>query len=877
MRKFKLILLPLLLGITACSTATGNSINIDEHAKAAEKSASLGSFNLLTPVNNMIVESIDEFTWEESTNAETYTLEICSSDMFVSNIDTIDYYSKANITSTSFKINSSFAFKETNYYWRVTAKNSSSEKECNAIGTFFIKAPSVEEVKFDLGENDDWTLHPLGSYADILVSDTNFFGEKDKALKISFKEEYTHRGNPESDGWIVVTKTFEKSIYGTDALYFNCFYAGQDSTIQIRLVDRDNEFWYCYLQISTNAKQSIILKFSDFVQRTGDVIVANQTFDYERIKYVEVVFERTFGDGVFLISGMKAIKFDNYKDLFITKLNFNDYDETKYVFENYNFEHQVNNDYELEMSYYGTNELNKPKINGYGFLKINVNRYMFTGDAIKISIKYTGNPGSNIVLRVYEEDTDRWSIRIPFKNFTADEYKTLVIPYGAFGKSSMQGDGKRQFYYILNLQFGLEGEYSAGKLFFKDFEVVEKADYAKETKRVVGEDGLIENFNNYEFSSDMYFIWDETESNKDEYMSLNSTDKVGGSENPYCGQFEYKGDMEQAGYTLPVEVNKNYSAISLWLKDQSVKSLDVRVNELTDFRPDIHIYIRLVTKEIYLYTISSLARSWKEYVIPFEDFELTNDNELASPAQPIAGTNITHIAIGMQFFYTTFTGGVPVYSNSNPVLLDNIYFTNQTENEIIDKERVITMEGDIANLEDAETYKNTDQAASVWTNGRGFDYEKVELSDNVSKEGGHNSLKMQYQTNSDSPAYYMAPAIDDTVKGRGIRVHLKADLPATVYFNIYLNMSGNTYQYRATINNVTTEWTEYVIGFENFTIIGSTSSTRVNATNLIYITRISFGMVYNHGTEKELSYVYMDNLKFDYSLEYDDLSTRVIA
>ena len=90
-------------------------------------------------------------------------------------------------------------------------------------------------------------------------------------------------------------------------------------------------------------------------------------------------------------------------------------------------------------------------------------------------------------------------------------------------------------------------------------------------------------------------------------------------------------------------------------------------------------------------------------------------------------------------------------------------------------------------------------------------------------------------------------------------------------------MSGNTYQYRATINNVTTEWTEYVIGFENFTIIGSTSSTRVNATNLIYITRISFGMVYNHGTEKELSYVYMDNLKFDYSLEYDDLSTRVIA
>ena len=123
----------------------------------------------------------------------------------------------------------------------------------------------------------------------------------------------------------------------------------------------------------------------------------------------------------------------------------------------------------------------------------------------------------------------------------------------------------------------------------------------------------------------------------------------------------------------------------------------------------------------------------------------------------------------------------------------------------------------------------------------------------------------------------MSPAIDEEVVGRGIRVHLKADLPATVYFNIYLNISGNTYQYRATINNVTNEWTEYVIGFDNFSIVGSTSSTKVNATNLIYIYRISFGMVYNGGSASELSYVYMDNLKFDYSLEYDDSSSRVIS
>ena len=333
MKKIKLILLPLLIGMTACQSANVKTIDLDEIGKASEKSTSLGSFNLGTPTDKMIVESVQEFTWEESANAETYTLEICSSDMFISNVDTIDYYQRANITSTSFKINSNFAFKETNYYWRVTAKNSKEEKQCNSVQSFYVKAPAVEEVEFDLGETDDWNLHPLGSYADILVNNTNFFGEQEKTLKISFKEEYTHRGNEESDGWIVVTKTLEKSIYGTDALYFNCFYAGQDSTIKIRLVDRDNEYWECLTQISLNAKQSIILKFSDFVQRTGDVIVANQTFDYERIKYMEVVFERTFGDGVFLISGMKAIKFDNYRDLFISKLNFNDYDETKYTYE----------------------------------------------------------------------------------------------------------------------------------------------------------------------------------------------------------------------------------------------------------------------------------------------------------------------------------------------------------------------------------------------------------------------------------------------------------------------------------------------------------------------------------------------------------------
>ena len=863
-----------MLGISACQAA---NVNIDDLVNKGENTAAIGAFDLVSPTNQAIVESVETFTWNEAANAETYKLEICSSEQFISNVDTIDYYSRANITATSFSINSSFAFKETNYYWRVTAKNKGGEKVSTSVFSFFVKAPAVEEVEFDLGESDDWQLHPLGSYADVSVDNGNFFGNNEKTLKIAFKEEDTNRGVAESDGWIVVTKTFEKSIYGTDALFFYSFYAGQDATIIIRLVDRDNEYWYCPIQVSLNAKQSVILKFSDFKQRTGDVTVANMTFDFERIKYMEVVFERSFGDGVFLMSGMKAIKFSNYRDFFIDKLNFNDYEESKFVFEAYNFDYKINDNYELEMSYYGTNDLGKPKINGYGFVKVNVNRYMLTGDAIKLSIKYTGNKGTNVILRVYEEDTDRWSFKIPFTTLSTDEYKTLVIPYRAFAASSILGDGKRQFYYILNLQFGLEGEYSQGKLFFKDFEVVNKKDYTETDSRLVGNDGLIENFDNYEFNSEMYFIWDETTSNKDEYMALNSSAKVGGAENPYCGQFEYKADMEAAGYTLPVTVNDTFSSISLWLKDASNKSLDTRVNEVTDYRPDVTIYVRLATKEIYIYRLPSLARSWKEYIMPFADFELTNDDELANPAQAINGKNITHVAIAIQYFYKVNGKAIPVYANNNPVYIDNIYFNNYTTAAIVDKERVITRNGDISIVEDFETYSNTTQMRAVWTDGRTYDYQQAELSNEVASNGGHHSIKMQYKTNDESPAYCMSPAIDDAVEGRGIKVSLKSEKPATVYVNLYLSISGNSFQYRATLTSVADVWTEYTIGFDNFTLVSGSTNTRLNNSNVTSVSRVTFGMVYYSGNVKELAYVYADNVLFDRTIEYDEMSRRTLA
>lgn len=867
----KLLLVSLLFALTGCGANTVNdshqTIDVDQVISQSENKNALGAFDLDNPLDGAIVDKVSTFSWAKSENASTYSLEICSSSQFISNIETIDYYKRDNIVDTSFSINSNFALKEQTYYWRVTAKNAAGTKVCNKVYSFFIKAPAVEEVAFDMGESDDWNLHPLGSYADISVNETTFFGEKSNVLKMSFKEEYTKRGIPESDGWIIATKTIEKSIYGTDALYFNCFYAGQDATIIIRLVDRDNEYWYCPIQISNNAKQSVILKFSDFIQRTGDVTVANLKFDYERIKYLEVVFERTFGDGVFLLSGMKAIKFSNYMDLFITKLNFNDYTDDLYVHDAYNFERSINDDYELQMNYYSNSVVGKEGINGYGFVKINVNRYMFTGNAIKVSIKYHGNPGTNVLLRVYEEDTDRWSYKIPFSTLTADEYSTLIIPYKAFAASSLMGDGKRQFYFILNLQFGLEGQYGTGELYFKDFEVIDmfSDEYKRESVREVGENGLIENFDNYQFNSDAYFIWTQSQVNKDEYIALNTSSRPG-SNNVQCGQFEYKSDMEAAQYYLPISAEGDYTSLSIWMRDASIKSGDEKVAYFEKYSPEVNIFIRLATGEIYAYTIPELARAWYEYDIPFTQFTLNNKSDIRGTANKIQASTITHVGFTLSFQYIDpkTNKHIPVYAMSNPVLVDNIYLTNYESFRQVEKDKIVSMDSSskLAMVDDFEIYESDGDMLDFWGDGRDYSYQLKSLSSDVSIEGGNQSLKLQYLTRDQSPSYFVAPALDSSVQCRAIKFDIRSEHKATVYLNIYRRTDNTERQYRATITDVGPEWTEYVIGFANIKDLSSESQT-FSKNYLTQISKISFGMTSYATTEATLSNIYIDNLAFD--------------
>ena len=887
MKKRFLTLIPLLLSMVACGAAAvavhaeRKTIDFDNLPAntftPTAVSGELGDFNLVSPHNGMIAENINKFSWEASENADTYTLEICSDPNFVSDNEKIDYYKKDNIHATSFTINSLLRDTDYDYYWRVYAVNSTGKKESSETFSFHIQAPEVDSVEFDIGEADDWSLHQDGSPAEISIDNSDFFGNGKESLVIKFKEEDTNHGSIKSVGWIIVTRTIEKNTYGADSLFFNMYYSGQDSTIFVRVVDDDNEFWHIPVNVSGNSKQSIVVQFKNFEQRTRDVTIGNLTFDYNRIKYFEIVFEETFGDGVLLLSDLKAVKYKDYEDMFITKLNFEEYDDDVWTNEEYTFTRTVN---ESELKLTHDTSDGKAKINGYGFAKLNVNKKFSDGDAVRVSVKYEGPAGSNVIIRIYEEDEDRWSYKFPYKQLTEGEYTDYVIPFQAFAKSSIQGDGKRQFYQIKNIQFGLEGQYTSleGSVYFKDFEIVSKKDYITEEEREVDSDGLVEDFNGYSNNSEIFMIWRTTSVNKDEYMSLSSDYKVGGKSNPYSGKFEYKADMKEAQYGLPLKLNfVNFSSISLWMKDASVKDSNAKYNTLTDVSPKTTFTIYLKNGKEYTYTLPSLERYWHEYVIPFSEFKLNGNAGVT--AEAIAG-----FGFAFQYFYKDAYGNpAPSYHDDNVVYIDNIKFGNATTfSKTLLEEILHQDENGITLVDNFEKYPDTDELEGAWADGRDFDYQKKELSNVVSSEGGNKSMAMQYKINGDSPSYYVSPNIADDVTARGIKFSFMSELNVTLYLNFYLRIGSSLVQYRATIQVQGGSWCEYSLGFgsNNFTVVSGTAGRSFTYKDLVNVYRISFGMVGYKALEdgdNGLRNVYVDNIKFDNSLSYSTNNTRVIA
>ena len=897
MKKRCLIFIALLLGINACgeiSPAPNRAISNDEirqeidfddlesndYVPTPANMNPLGTFNL-TDSNTGTLGYLEAFRWEECENADIYTLEFCSHPNFIPDNDAIDYYIQNNIHSTSWTFTGSLTLNNTNYYWRVIAHNGTGSQYSNQVNTFFYAAPEVEEVEFDIGEADDWTLHSVGSYADISIDNNNFFHNGKESLVVSFKEEDVNQGKPISDGWVIVTRTIEKNTNGTDALSFNMYYSGKDANVFIRLIDRDNEFWHCPVQISNNAKQEVFLKFSDFEQRVADVTVANMEFDYDRIKYLEIVFERSFGDGILLLSDVKAVKYENYKDRFIDKLDFTAYTDEQWTYEAYDFD-KVKTEDELTLNF------NKNP-SGYGFAKLVVDQYFVSsGDSIKMSVKYTGIKGSNVLLRIYEEDMDRWSYKIPYSILTEGQYSEFVIPFAAFASSSIMGDGRRQFSRIINIQFGLEGNYGSteqvSSVSFKDFEIVEKKNSGQQEYREIDESGLIDNFDNYDYSAQLFMSWTTSYKNKDEYMQLNNAQKVGGEVNPYSGQFEYKCDMEPAIYTLPIKAKSDvaypeFKSFRIWMKDASVKTEDPRYSHIEKFSAETLLTIVLDTEEEYVYDLGNIERVWTEYDIPFTLFTLDNYDYLPHVPNPITIEHIISVSFQFKYFYYDYYGNpTPLYIANNPVYVDNIYFGDYEGEEIKTtlKEKVIEMDGDIASVDDFESYSSTADLAYNWMNGKSFAYQNVELSNDVSSEGGSHSMALQYKGNNESPMYYIAPAFAENVKGKAIRVHLYSEKAATVYINLYVNFGSNTYQYRATISGVESTWAEYTIGFNKFQLVSGSERT-LTQNDVIHISRISFGMTYfKDSTDFALHNLYVDNFEFDVSASYSAESKRII-
>ena len=883
MKKKLLMLLFIPLLLSGCNSED-NSKYESKIIETSHHIGEIGGFNLLTPVNGFSTDSGFTFTWENAQNADYYQLEVANTPTFINDEDEV-YVKESNISLTRFDLNYTLPKKDILYYWRVTAVNKDHTKKCSEIGNFFYRAKEVSELPIEIEDPQDWVLHKEGSYADITVDRSNFFGNDKNSLVIKFDKEHTLQGIPKSDGWIVVTKTEDRELYGTDSFYFNFYYSGHDSTVLIRVLDYDGEYWHQQVQISNNAKQTILMKYDDFTLRTAGTNIFNKVFDWQHIRYFEIVFERTFGDGICILSDIKAVKYEDYKSMFLEKMDFRWTDPNGWTYENFNFDKTISEDgSELTLSWQARNaETNPDGFNGYGFQSVNVYKYFIRGDAIRMKVKYTGGipKNANFYFRITEEDTDRWQFKTSFSYLIEGEYKELIVPLKAFQRMDyMQGDGAKQFYFIPRINFGLADNYSSGTLSVKDLEVIKIDDVVENRKRVVNENGCIEDFNNYEIYTQMYYYWEQSSVNKDEAMKLDTIHKSGGYLNNYCAEFDYKADMEMATYQIYLDTSNvtNKNALSLWLKDATPKPEDSTFAYLKneEIAAEMTIQLTMDSGEWYRYVIPTLEKEWHKYTIAFEDFELNNEADLFDEPQPLDVEHIIHMAFGFKYlFYNQEGKHVPTYAIANPVYLDEIYFTSATESSIEEIDSTIKEDADNPNLitiETAEKYQTTADIFDLWSYGVEREYNSIELSDEVSVQGESKSIKMHYKS-YESVSYGRITQFANNITAKGISIDIKGDGKATVYINLNWRSGTTLYKMRYQLSANSTEWKHYELGFTNFIDVnGSTKKITMNYAK--YIESISFGIV---NSDYSASDIYIDNLRLMKNIEYSTNTNAVIS
>ena len=884
MKKRSLFLIPAFASLLA-----GCAVNLDFSAgkdlSPNITKGTLGDFSLVAPTTGAVVHDLPTFSWTESANAINYTLEVCSTDTFDASSKSVVYAKETNIGGTSFKLSSTLTKKNITNYWRVTAVNEYNTKSVgkekqSAISTFRYEIDSVGEVDIGVGEKSDWALHEVGSYADISIDETDFFGTGEKdSLKITFEKENTNQGpgHEKSDGWLSVQKAAELDLYDCNAFFCNFYYSGHDSTILIRVIDQDGELWYKQIKFTMDTRQLILLKFDDFILRTGDTVVQNQIFDHEHIQGIEITFEKTFGDGCCIVGGIKAVDSNNYDNLFIEKLKFDCVPEEQWINESYNFKKTISEDkYELSLQYsnevgFNGNTVTMSSV-GYGFAKIPVERYFSEGNAVRVKIKFEGYAGSsnqvpNATIRLYEPDKDRWSYEHPYSVLTAGEYSEITIPYMGFKQSSIV-EGKRQFYYISQIQFGLNTCYGAGTLFFKDFEIITLPDMSK-NPRVVGNDGVIENFDNYVYRGEAYKQWEIRSSNKDEGIFLLNEERYHDGVNKLGGKFTYKSDMEMATYDIYTDVKaEGLTSLKFWIKDASVPKNDVpQFADYTgeDVAPEVTFQIYLEDGRVYKYIIDKAPRIWTEYNIPFTAFTRV---EGPNNGKPVLSQNVINFAFGLKYLYKYMNGTqevhYPLYTQNNPVYLDEIMFSDYAGEtvEITSLGKVIHPDTNKVCLVDNFEYATSDEFNANWSVIKYPDNGSVELSNEVSvaDDAGSHSMKLNYTKGKDSATYATFPQIGTDVSCKAVQLDIKGDGVANIYVNLYFYGYNDTlFQYRVTLNSFSSSWNRCVFGLDSTVFAPQNGGSVLKRDSVQMLQKITFGVA---GSGSGAGAVYVDNIKF---------------
>ena len=849
-----------------------------EHPK---HTGEIGDFALTGPGNGFVTDKGFTFTWEEASNSDYYQLEIASTLNFINDDEDEVYLRESNLSSNKYELNFVLPKKDIDYYWRVTAVNKDHKKVCSdEMHTFRYNAAKVGELPIKIEDEQDWVLHKEGSYADISIDRSDFFGTGYDSLAIVFDKEHTNQGIAKSDGWIVITKTEDRELYGTDSFYFNFYYSGHDATVLVRVLDHDGEYWHKQVQIANNSKQTILVRYDEFELRTATGSpINNRKFDWQHIRYFEIVFERTFGDGVCLFSNIKAVRFEDYQDMFMQKMDFRVTDPATWTYENFDFEKTISEDgSELTIGFSGG------LTGGYGFQNVNLYKYFVSGDAVRMKVKYTGtDPGATFYFRILEEDNDRWQFKTPFTYFVKDDYKELIVPLKAFQRTDyMTGDGAKQFYFIQKLNFGLANSYSKGSISIKDLEIIHIDDIVDSRKRVVSSDGLIEDFNNYDIYTEIYYYWEQSAVNKDEAMKLDTIHKTGGKTNPYCAEFDYKADMEMATYQLfmdtsNVDVSRN--AFSIWLKDATPKPDNPTFAYLSEdeIAAELTIQLTMESGEWYRYIIPCVGKEWQEYTILFEDFFLENGASLFDEPQPLTANKIIHMAFGFKYlFYDEDGNHVPTYAIANPVYLDEIRLVNAQETSIKELGGSIKEDEDDPNritIETMEDYETDEDIFEYWSYATALDYNSMTIGTDVSSIGGNQSMKMHYK-GANSVSYSRNTPFAKSVTAKGLAIDIKGDgVVGTIYLNLNWRSGTNLLKMRYALNGANPVWTHYEIGLELFKEVNGATKT-MGQDDVKDIESISFGIVNSDGTESD---IYVDNIRLIKNIGYKTYTKTVIS